>query len=90
MSTPPPEGKCRRCQQTRPLFVYTALHDCVKDAGSVDLVEAAAWIAGIEDNGDVWCEARIERRTHKPSLCVRCFDTEPDREQEFIETVLGD
>lgn len=86
--TTPPEGKCRRCQQTRPLFHYTPLHDCVRDAGSVDLVEAASWIAAIEDNNDVWCEARIERRLHKPSLCVRCFEKEPDVEQRFIDECL--
>lgn len=84
----PPEGKCLRCKQTRPLFNYKPKHDCVRDIGSVDLIEAMSHIAEIEDNGDEWCMRRIERRSHKPYLCVRCYEKEEDREDEFIADVL--
>lgn len=86
----PPEGKCLRCQQTRPLFNYTPKHDCVKDAGTVDLIEAMSHISQIDDNGDEWCMRRIERRSHKPYLCVRCFEKEEAREDTFIAETLED
>jgi hypothetical protein len=90
VSAPPPEGKCERCKQTRPLFAYKPEHDCVEDAGTMNLIDAASYIAEIEDNGDTWCMRRIERRLHKPYLCVRCHDTEADRERTFIRDVLND
>lgn len=73
-TTPPPEGQCRRCKQTRPLFPYKPEHDCIKDAGLVNLIEAAEWISELEMQDDRWCLARIERRQRQ--LCVPCHDKE--------------
>lgn len=89
MTEQPAEGRCTRCKQTRPLFPYKPLHDCVRNIGSVDLTEAAMHIAWIEDNGDRWCTAAIERRAQLHRLCVRCHDREAADEQHFIDTVLA-
>lgn len=86
----PPEGKCLRCQQTRPLFNYTPNHDCIKDIGTVDLIEAMMHITEIDDNDDIWCMRKIERIADKPYLCVRCFEKEEQREADFVGDVLGD
>ena len=90
MTYTPPEGRCRRCKQTRPLFAYKPLHNCIEDIGLVRLDEAAVHIAGLEDQDDRWCLARIERRHLIPQLCVRCCDREAIEEQEFIDDVLED
>lgn len=86
--TTPAEGTCQRCKQTRPLFPYQPIHDCIEVIGRVDLVEAAVHIAGLEDQDDRWCLARIEGRYRRPRFCVRCCDREAIDEQEFIDTVL--
>ncbi|MEU9865513.1 hypothetical protein AB0D99_32055 [Streptomyces sp. NPDC047971] len=86
----PPEGRCTRCKQTRPLFAYKPIHDCIELIGRVRLDEAAMHIAGLEDMDDRWCLARIEGRHHQPRLCVRCHDREATDEQEFIDHVLED
>lgn len=84
MTVPPPEGRCDRCKQTRPLFERTPDHNCIETIGRVDLVEAACLITEIENSGDRWCTRRIEGR--KPDkLCVRCHDADAADEAEFIE-----
>lgn len=81
---PLPEGRCGRCQQTRPLFEYKPQHDCIETIGRVDLIEGAQLAAEIDESGDRWCTRRIERE--KPLLvCIRCHDTEHADEAEFIE-----
>lgn len=53
MTTPTPaEGRCHRCKQQRPLFFYEPDHDCVEAIGRVNLVDAATWIEGLEDQDD--------------------------------------
>lgn len=80
----PAEGACARCQQARPVFPYKPEHDCIADAGNVDLIEAANWIAGMEEQGDRWCLARIERQ--KPGrFCVPCHDKESADERDLIK-----
>jgi hypothetical protein len=87
-ATKPPEGRCLRCKQTRPLFAYRPIHDCITEIGPVSITEAANYIAGFDDDGDRWCEARVERRHNLRTLCVPCCDREAKDEQEFIDTVL--
>lgn len=79
----PVEGKCDRCQQPRTLFPYKPIHDCVKAAGSMDLMEAYDLIAEIEDQGDRWCTAKIERR--RRLLCVPCHDREVADEERHMK-----
>lgn len=79
----PVEGKCARCKQPRSLFPYKPLHDCVKAAGSVDLIEAAELIAEIEDQYDRWCLGRIDRCPRL--LCVPCHDLEVADEEDHIK-----
>jgi hypothetical protein len=83
----PPEGICAKCKQTRNLFHYKTLHDCVKDTGSVSLVEAAEHILWLEENQDYWCLRRLERLPQS-MLCTSCFQVETASEQEFIDNVL--
>ncbi|MDX3314687.1 hypothetical protein P1S61_37670 [Streptomyces sp. ME08-AFT2] len=84
MNTPPPEGKCDRCRQTRPLFVRKPDHDCIDVLGRVDLIEAARLIAEIDDQGDIWCTRRIEGLPPR-QLCVRCFGVDAADEAAHIE-----
>lgn len=84
MTTPPSEGRCRRCKQMRPLFERTPDHDCVASIGSVDLIEAARLIAEIENTGDHWCARRIEGLGNE-KLCVRCHDADVAEEAAFVE-----
>lgn len=79
----PPEGNCNRCKQTRPLFPYKPEHDCIKDAGRVDLIEAAEWLSELELQDDRWCLARINRSQRL--LCVPCHDKEHDEEIAHIK-----
>lgn len=89
MAAPKPrEGRCTRCKQTRPIFVYKPLHDCVKDIGQVGLVDAATHLAFIEEHGDVWCQAQISRMPRR--LCVPCHDKDAVEEQEFIDEALDE
>lgn len=89
MTAPKPrEGRCVRCKQPRPVFVYKPLHDCINDIGHVDLVDAATHLAWIEENGDQWCQARIDRMPRR--LCVPCHDKEAVEEQEFITEYLDE
>jgi hypothetical protein len=83
-ATPPPEGKCQHCQQTRPLFERKPDHDCIDILGRVDLIEAARLIAEIEDSGDHWCTRRIEDLGNY-RLCVRCFDADAAEEARFMQ-----
>ncbi|MEU6758012.1 hypothetical protein [Streptomyces sp. NPDC046685] len=87
MAAPKPrEARCGRCKQTRPVFVYKPLHDCVEEAGTVDLAEAAVWLGWFEQYDDRWCQARVNRRPQR--LCVPCHDREAKSEQRFIDEVL--
>jgi hypothetical protein len=79
----PTEGKCARCKQPRPLFPYKPEHDCIDALGRVDLIEAAQLIAEIDDQGDRWCLARIDRRPLR--LCVPCHDKEHRDELAHID-----
>ncbi|MFJ9644985.1 hypothetical protein [Streptomyces sp. NPDC101206] len=89
MTPPKPrEGRCGRCTQTRPVFVYKPLHDCIDDIGHVDLVDAATHLAWFEEFDDRWCQARVDRRPRR--LCVPCHDKEAKDEQEFIDEVLDE
>lgn len=81
--TAPVEGRCHRCEQPRPLFPYKPVHDCIDDIGRVDLIEAAVHIAGLEDQDDIWCTARIERRPRL--LCVPCHDRDHAAELDHME-----
>ena len=82
--TPPPEGTCNRCNQTRPLFVRKPDHDCIEIIGNVNLIEAARLIAELEDADDYWCTRRIER-LDPLKLCVRCCDKDAADEAEYIK-----
>lgn len=79
----PVEGSCGRCKQPRALFRYKPLHDCIKAAGSVGLIDAAALIATIEEQGDRWCISQIDR--HPRLLCVPCHDREVADEEHHIK-----
>lgn len=84
-TTPPAEGTCGRCKQTRPLFPYKPEHDCVDTAGYLRLDEAAQWIDEIRDSGDRWCQARIDALGRQPELCVRCHDKERTDEERYVK-----
>lgn len=90
MTKEPPEGKCGRCSQTRHLFQYKPTHDCIRDIGTVDLIDAMTHIAEIEDNGDHWCLSRIHRHPKRLLVCTSCFQVESRQEEEFIANVLED
>lgn len=82
--TKPVETGCVRCRQLRPCFPYKPIHNCVANAGPVDLVEAAGWIAEIESCGDRWCADRIHGDSQR-LLCVPCHDRETTDEEQFLD-----
>lgn len=84
----PMEARCGRCSQFRTVFIYKTLHDCVADIGMVDLADAATHLAWFEENGDRWCQGRVNRLPHL--VCVPCHDKETIEEQEFIDEWLAD
>lgn len=83
-TTPPTEGTCARCKQTRPLFTRKPDHDCIDVLGRVDLIEAAQLIAELEDQGDHWCTRRIEGLP-PAKLCVRCHDADAVEEAAHMK-----
>lgn len=79
----PVEGQCVRCEQSRPVFPYKPLHNCIDIAGNVSLLEAADWISEIEMTDDRWCQARLQRRERL--MCVPCHDREATDEERHVQ-----